>query len=151
MKRPHKTISLAASTLAIAVLLPSIASAHGFGMISEGSTAQERAQKYATMFEQYASILGIPVAEAKQYWSEGKTMREIAEVKGITQEALMQKIQVYRTQEQKTRLQELVSAGVITQAQADARLSALETRKAQFGSGKGGRRDGHCGMGMIGN
>ena len=44
-----------------------------------------------------------------------------------------------RTQELKTHLQTLVSKGVITQAQADARLKAMENMSAKAKAGKGMR------------
>lgn len=149
MRRSHKIIAAAASTLALAVALPAVASAHGFGMMGGfGLTSEQRVKAQAEIFQRHAEMLGITVAEAKQYWAEGKSLLEIAEAKGITQEQLREKMQAYRKQEQKERLQELVSAGVITQAQADARMKVIESRAAQFGSGKGGR-GGHRGMGGM--
>jgi hypothetical protein len=149
MKRSHKIIAAAASTLALALAIPAIASAHGFGMMGGfGLTAEERVKAQTEIFQRHAEMLGITVDEAKQYWAEGKNVLEIAEAKGITQEQLREKMQAYRKQEQKERFHELVSAGVITQAQADARIATMESRSVQLGSGKGSR-GGHRGMGGM--
>lgn len=149
MKYPHKFIAATASTLMLALALPAVASAHGFGMMERfGSTPEERVKAQTEIFQRHAEILGITATEAKQYWSEGKNLKEIAALKGISETALQEKMQAYRKQQQKERLQELVSAGVITQAQADARLSVMETKQAQTGEGKAGR-GGHRGMGGM--
>lgn len=153
MKRSQKIIAAAASALALTAVFPLVASAHGFGMMGgPWLTADERVKAQTEIFQRHAEMLGITVEEAKQYWAEGKTVLEIAQAKGISQEQLRDKMKAYQKARQKERLQELVSAGVITQAQADARLAAIESRVAQFGLGKLGGRGGHRGAGgMMGN
>lgn len=81
-----------------------------------------------------ASMLGISVDEMKNYWSQGKGVKEIAAEKGITEEQLKTKLQVAAETKVKTELKTLVDKGVITQAQADARLAAMKAMKEKMGT-----------------
>ncbi len=74
-------------------------------------------------------------------------MAQLAQDKGITQVQLQTKVKDARTQQLKTQLQALVDKRVITQAQADQRLSYLQTLKTNVKGKAGGRR--HMG-GMMG-
>lgn len=79
-----------------------------------------------------AAILGISVDEMKTAWSQGKTLEDLATAKGITREQLAEKLKAAAETKQKETLQALVTKGYITQAQADARLSAMKTRQAEM-------------------
>lgn len=114
------------------------ASAHGWFM---SATPEEIASRHTAMFEAQAKLLGMSVDEFKAAWAEGKTLREIAEAKGISEEELRTRMQNERTAHMKAQLQTLVEKGVITQAQADARAAAMESR-VQSGP-KGMRGFGH--------
>lgn len=80
-----------------------------------------------------ASVLGISVDEMKTYWSQGKGVKEIATEKGITEEQLKTKMQATHEAKIKADLKILVDKGIITQAQADARLTAMKTMKEKMG------------------
>lgn len=79
-----------------------------------------------------AAILGISVDDMKAAWSQGKTLEDLATEKGITREQLAEKLKAAADTKQKETLQALVTKGYITQAQADARLNAMKTRKAEM-------------------
>lgn len=141
-----------ASILLLGVMVPAFASAHGMfgfgGMGMTVATPEESAKLTTDRFAREAQLLGITVDEAKSYWAQGKTLREIATEKGISTDALQSKMQELRKTQMKTHLDTLVSQGVITQAQADQRLLSTETLAADQ-KGKNGR-GGHRGMGMMG-
>jgi hypothetical protein len=97
------------------------------------------------MFTQQANLLGISVDEVKSAWASGKSLNDLAKEKGITQDQLRQKMQDLRQQQMKNYLQTSVDKGVITQAQADSRLSFVQSNQ----SGKLGKGMRHgFGMGM---
>jgi hypothetical protein len=73
----------------------------------------------------------------KQGWAEGKTIPEIAEANGISKDALQTKMKAAHTEALTTHLQTLVSKGIITQAQADARLKAMTSSDQKPGRGRG--------------
>lgn len=81
-----------------------------------------------------ASMLGISVDEMKTYWSQGKGVKEIATEKGITAEQLKTKMQAAHEAKISSDLKALVDKGVITQAQADARLTAMKAMKEKMGT-----------------
>jgi hypothetical protein len=114
--------------ISFAVLGAGIASAcgwfGGFGNLS----SDEIASRQQTMFQQEAQILGIGVDELKEDWASGKTIRQIMEEKGITQEQVQARMKELQTQQMKTFLQALVDKGVITQAQADKRLEIMQNQ-----------------------
>ena len=121
--------------LSVGLLGAGIASAHGmFGGMMTGATPEEIALHQNVMFEQDAQILGVSVDEIKEAWASGKTVRDLAKEKGISDEHLQTKMKEARTAQLKAQLQTLVDKGVITQAQADKRLTAMQTR---FENGKG--------------
>lgn len=107
---------------------------------------------WATQFEEKmkegASILGIDVSELKSGWAQGKSIHEIATEKGISEEELRTRIQTKRSEQTKQYLQALVDKGVITQAQADARLKFMEEKmKNNQNNAKGMMKRG--GMGRM--
>jgi len=109
-----------------------IASAHMEDMNMTASNLSAR-------FTQEAGILGVSVDDVKNAWAEGKTLQDLAKEKGISETDLQAKLDAARQAEMKTKMQELVSAGTITQAQADKRLATMQTK---FKDGKG-KRMGH--------
>ena len=123
--------------LALGFVGTSVASAHGWFMTT--ATPEEVVARHQTMFEQQAGLLGMTVDEFKAAWAQGKTVRDIATERGITDEALRAKMLELGKQKMKTQLQTLVDRGVITQAQADSRSAAMESRTAN-GQMKGGMR-----------
>lgn len=93
------------------------------------------ASNLTTRFTQEASILGLSVDDIKNAWAEGKTLQDLAKEKGISETDLKAKLDAARESEMKTKMQELVTAGVITQAQADKRIATMKT-KFKDGMGK---------------
>jgi len=121
-----------------------MASARGWfrGDISLNSEAIVERQNQ--MFEDQASLLGISVGKVKEYWAQGKSIKEIAEEMEIDDENLQEKMKQARREKIKVKLQILVDNGVVTQAQADQRLQIMEerfenerTRGMRRGFGKG--------------
>lgn len=115
---------------------------------------EERATMQATMFEEQAKLLGITVDEVKEAWSKGQSFMELAKAKGISEETLKAKMKVQAEARMQTELSNLVSKGVITQVQADARLTFMKDKITKMGdkAGKGkGKKIGHMmGMGFGG-
>lgn len=97
----------------------SIASAHGFGF-----KGQPAGQGFEQMLQYKAEILGLSADQLKQELDSGKNFLQIAEEHGISQEQLHQRM----TEAMKVRLQAMVSAGTITQAQMEQRLEWMERR-----------------------
>jgi hypothetical protein len=131
---------------ALSLLLLGAGTASAHGWFTTNATPQEVATRATQMFEKQAALLGIGVDEYKQAWAEGKSFQEIAESKGITQEQLKQKMQEQKLQQMKDHLNTLVNQGIITQAQADARLNAVQNNLQNSKTGKGFGR--HMGFGM---
>ena len=122
-----------------------IASANGwFGGFGDLSP-EDLTAKFETMFQKKAEILGITVDEFKAGWSEGKTLRDIAEEQGITSEQLQEQMGQEREERMRERLDTLVENGVVTQEQADQKLNFMQERFENMRSG-----DGPCGGGGKG-
>ncbi len=147
MKKKNIIIGSLAGALLLGVTVPALASAHGmFGFGGANATPAEQATRQTERFTAEASLLGITVDEVKNYWAQGKGIREIATEKGISEETLRAKMTELRKTQMKTHLATLVSQGVITQAQADTRFASMEKMEGD-GKGKFGKRGGH-GRGM---
>lgn len=94
----------------------------GFGNLN----ADEIAQRQQLMFEREAKILGISVEELKNYWAEGKTIREIMQERNINKEQVQERMREMQLQEIKKWLDALVSKGVISQEQANKRYEIMK-------------------------
>jgi hypothetical protein len=138
-------MKLKKSTLALSVMLPVLglgllagnASAMTHDLFMSRATPEEIASRQKGMFEKEASLIGATLDEVKEAWAEGKTLRQLAEEKGITSEALKEKMNAQYKAQVKENLQSLVTQGVITQAQADKRLQYMSTLVSQKGKGRG--------------
>jgi len=133
---------------------PASAFMGGGGNSFNNFTLEEKATMHQTMFDEQAKILGISSTEVKDAWSKGISFMELAKSKGISEETLKTKMKATAQEKMKAMLSSLVSKGVITQAQADARLSFMQNRLEKMGdkAGKGkGKKIGHMiGMGFGG-
>ena len=110
-----------------------IASAYGwFGNLSP----EDLVAKFETMFQKKAEILGISVEDYKDGWAEGKTLKEIAEEQGITQEQFQERMMQEKEERMRERLNTLVENGVITQEQADQKLNFMQERFENMISGE---------------
>ena len=118
------------AVLGFSLLGSGIASAHGFmgrGMGVVNLTPEEIANRQTAMFENQAKLLGVSVETIKNGWAAGKSFQEIATENNITVEQLKEKMKTAHLEQMKTHMNALVSKGVITQAQADQRLSVVQT------------------------
>src|SRR3989344_1945514 len=102
-------------------------------------STEERVTMQTTMFEEQAKLLGLTTDEVKNAWANGQNIWELAKAKGITEEALKAKMQTLHQERITEELKALVDKGVITQAQADARLNHVKTMQDKMGDkfGKG--------------
>jgi len=122
--------------MALAVLGAGLVSANGLWGGLGNITPDEIANRQQTMFQDQAQVLGISAEEVKDAWAEGKTIKQIMEEKGISQEQVQARMKELRTQQMKSYLQTLVDKEVISQTQADKRLQVMQSR---LDNGKMGR------------
>lgn len=107
------------------------------------STPTNFVTRFTQMFENQASLIGASPDEVKQAWAEGKSLQDLAAEKGISSDDLKAKMQAQRLEKEKSMLDSLVSAGVITQAQADTRLAAIQNGTVHGGFGEFGHPGPH--------
>jgi len=110
----------------------------GWGMMGVGDP-DTVAQHWSEQIAQHASVLGISSDEMKTYWAQGKTLWDIAKEKGIVDADLQTRLKAQKEEQLKESLQTLVDKGVITQAQADARLQFMKENTGKFPAGRIGR------------
>lgn len=125
------------------------ASAHMGGMgggFEGGMGGDMDSTRLTARFEQDAKMLGVNVSEVKDAWADGKSIFDLAKEKGIATSTITAKMQESRAAEMKTKMDALVTSGVITQAQADKKMANMKTMqdkmKTDRASGKMGDRDG---------
>ena len=139
----HKIIAYAVlPILGLSILGPGVASAMGFGWFSGSVDPDKTATRFQNMFQNQAQLLGISVDEVKTAWSDGKTIKQIMDERGITQEQVQARMKEAQLAQLNSQLKALVDKGIITQAQADKRLQAMQNQ-IQNGKGRKG------GMGMF--
>jgi len=144
MKHRYLAAAASASVIAFTLLAAGIASAHGWGGAFD---PQESADRHAAMFEEQATLLGVSADVVKDAWSQGKSLQDLATEKGVSQEELRSRRDARRRERMKAELQALVDKGVVTQAQADARLETMSKLPALGKSRRGGMMP-HGGMGF---
>ena len=112
----------------------------------------EKGGRHGNVVKETATILNGDEASITASLKEGKTLAEIAEASGLSKEDYLQKLIAAETET----INAEVTAGKVTQEQADKILSSLSERLTKQIEGPGliggteGRRGGHGGMG-IGN
>lgn len=108
-----------------------VVSAHGgFGWM--GTFDPEKfVERQQEMFQKQADILGIGIDKVKNYWSEGKTLKEMSQAEGIADDELLEKMKAAREENMKQMMQSLVEKGIITQQQADKRLEIMKERTSK--------------------
>ncbi len=139
--------------LGISLLGMGAASAHGLGFGGMGMTGQtlsadEIATRQNTMFQNQATMLGVSVDDVKTAWASGKSLQDLMKEKGINEADVQKRMQDARTAELTTQLKALVDKGVITQAQADQRLSFIKTQDTNNPKSKKNGRMFRRGFGM---
>lgn len=121
------------------------ASAHGLGgmgmgMFNSNVSPDDLAARHQTMFEAQANMLGLSVDDVKNAWAEGTSLLDLAKAKGLTDDQIKEKMKAAHEAQMKTHLKTLVDKGIITQAQADKRLAAMQNKAANMKMhGKKGR------------
>lgn len=126
----------------------------GFGMMDMtrgGGMHMMWDGEYPPMWSAVAEALGIDVEALRDELQSGATLADLAEQYGVDLEAVTADLQAAM----QAHLSELVDAGIITQAQADAHLSQMAERwdempmldAAGFGMMRGGRHHGMWGNG----
>jgi polyhydroxyalkanoate synthesis regulator phasin len=132
-------LTLGALALISGGLLTSTTFAHGMGGGRGGmggglmgGTPAEQSQNFQRHIDTMVAIFGITQDQAKAYWAEDKDIKDIATEKGISEADLKTKMNAYRETQMKAGLQNLVSSGAITQAQADTKLAKMKTRMAEM-------------------
>ena len=136
MKQNVKKIVLYSLIVAsvLGIVATGISSAHGwFGNLSP----EDLVAKFETMFQKKAEILGISVEDYKDGWAEGKTLKEIVEEQGITQEQFQERMIQEKEELMIEKLNTLVENRVITQEQADQKLSFMQEKFENMWSGEG--------------
>lgn len=121
-----KLLYAAIPVLGLSFLTAGIASAHG--MWGGGLSADDIASAQQAMFQRQAALVGVDVDTIKNGWAQGKTLQEIAQENGLTQEQFQQKMIQAHQDALQERLQALVGKGVITQEQANQRFDVLKSR-----------------------
>lgn len=150
MKTKTLLYAFVPALLSLSLVGGGIASAHsgndarlGFGFTFEHSLAVRDPATFATQadaqFKLYASILGASVDEVKAAWADGKGILELAKDKGLKPADVKAKLAEARKVEFKAMLKVLVDKGVITQAQADARLKLMDKKLTSPVNQKGGK------------
>ena len=150
MNKKYKRASLLGVLGLTAISVASV-SAMGFGQMMGGNTLtpDEIATRQTAVFQEQASLIGASVDEVKTAWAAGKDFKTLASEKGITADQLKAKMDAERLSQMKAHMQTLVTKGVITQAQADSRITFME-KQATTKNGKKGMRGGRHGDGMMG-
>jgi hypothetical protein len=134
MKYKFAAYAFLTAVLGLGLLGVNAASAHGmFGPMNNLSVEDVAAQQQ-NMFQDQATLLGVTVDEVKNAWAEGKSLQTLAQEKGITQDQLQQRMKDAQLAKTKTMLQGLVTKGIITQTQADKRLTSIQNMAAQKGA-----------------
>ena len=90
------------------------------------------------MLQNHAEMLGMSMTELQQALDAGQNFQEIAASKGITQEQMQEKMQT----QMKAHLSEQVSAGTITQEQADEHLERMANKPNDKAFGMRGHKFG---------
>jgi len=141
-----KTYFLIPAIALVAILGASAAYAYGGpGFFMAKTDPVTMANNWEAKIQQEANLLGISLDEMKTDWAAGKTILDIAKEKGISQADLRTRQKNAQLDQMKQWLQALVSQGKITQAQADARLKAIQAKSAS-----GGKVFGRHGLRMMG-
>lgn len=130
MKRKYLTYAGILPVVTLGIIGAGVASAHGgwFGGGINKATPEEISSRFNTMFQKEADLLGISVEDVKNAWASGKTLSDLAKEKGISLQDLQNRMKEAAKANMKTEIQALVDRGIITQAQADARLKFMETK-----------------------
>lgn len=114
--------------LTFVVLGAGIASANGLFNGFRNLSPEDIAQKQEVMFQEKADFLGVSLDEMKNAWTKGKTIKDIAEEHGISEEEMQARMRQAKEEALQSRMQAMVDNGVISQEQANERLEFMQNR-----------------------
>ncbi|MEA3344442.1 MAG: hypothetical protein U9Q16_02060 [Patescibacteria group bacterium] len=114
--------------LTFVVLGAGVASANGLFNGFRNLSPEDIAQKQEVMFQEKADFLGVSLDEMKNAWTEGKTIKDIAEEQGISEEEMQARMRQAKEEALQSRMQAMVDNGVISQEQANERLEFMQNR-----------------------
>jgi hypothetical protein len=115
--------------LAFTIVGGNIASARGFGgsgFFTKEIAPEEIATHQNELFTHEAELLGVSVDIIKEGWADGKSLPDIAEEQGVSEETLKERMRAKHEEQMKAHIQALVDQGVVTQEQADRRLQTMQ-------------------------
>ena len=114
---------------------------HNFGQKPTGNfKGGNKGQGDQSRLTQEATILGLTADDLKSQLAGGKKLADIIVAKGMTQDQFNAAMKAAMEVQMKQRLQDQVSQGKITQAQADAQLLKMQNRPANGSSNNFGGR-----------
>lgn len=148
MKNKFIVYAVVPVVLSVGLIGANAAVAHGMFGAASNLSPEQIVSFQQNIFTKEAQILGISEAELKADWALGKTFNQIIQDRKLDKAQIEQRGQVAQVAQMKTQLQTLVEKGVITQAQADSRLAAMQTKMSAVKGKKGHGRMGQ--MGGIG-
>ena len=152
----NKKIALAIIpvVLGLVVLTGGVASAKGmlgFGSefgVASNLTPDEIAARQTQMFQHQASILGVSIDVVKDAWARGLTLKQIISDNKLDLNTIQQNIKNDRFNQLKNYFSTLVAKGVITQSQADQKLSLVQQKTGDGSTTKGMGRGWQRGLGF---
>lgn len=147
--RKRVLITLIVAIIGLTAIGATAVSAHGW--FASEPTPDELVQQTTDRFQKEADLLGVSVDDVKNAWAKGQTLPELAEEKGISETDLQKRMTDARQEQLAANLKTLVDRGVITQEQANQRLSVMEERLNDvkgFGHGMGRHQGQHVLMGL---
>jgi len=103
----------------------------GQGMMGGARVDGQYGPMHEYMEKALAKAMGVTEEELEAAFSEGKTMWQFAEEKGLSAE----EFKTVMVEARKTAIAEMVTAGIITQTQAEWMLNRMENRLEQGGFG----------------
>jgi hypothetical protein len=129
LKKRALLVSGLLGALVLTVVGGNVASARGFGgfgFFTKEIAPEEMAKHQVEMFTHEAELLGVSIDIVKDGWADGKSLLEIAEEQGVSEEALKERMRAKHEEQMKAHIQALVDQGVISQEQADRRLQVMQ-------------------------
>ncbi len=147
MKNKFIVYAVVPVVLSVGLIGANAAAAHGMFGPAGNLSPDQIVSFQQNIFTKEAQILGISEADLKADWALGKTFNQIIQDRSLDKTQIAQRMKDAQAAEMKAQLQTLVDKGVITQAQADSRLAAMQAKMVGV---KGHGRRGMAQMGGFG-
>lgn len=149
MKNKFIVYAVVPVVLSVGLIGANAAAAHGMFGPASNLSPDEIVSFQQNIFTKEAQILGISEVELKADWAQGKTFNQIIQDRKLDKAQIEQRMKDAQAVQMKAQLKTLVDKGVITQAQADSRLAAMQSRMGSV-KGEKGKRGGMGHMGGFG-